>query len=57
MRLIITPEIGDSLTTAAPMNANPGREEDELLGADADTSLRSVALSGFFWRTTVGVAW
>jgi hypothetical protein len=57
VRFIVTPELGYSLTTAAPLRPNPGREEDELLGADQDTRLRSVALSGLFWRTTVGVAW
>ena len=56
IRFLITPEIGYSFTTATSLRANPGREDDELLGADADTNLRSVALSGFFWRTTVGVA-
>ena len=56
IRFIMTPEVGYSFTTAASLSANPGREADELLGADADTNLRSVALSGFFWRTTGGVA-
>jgi hypothetical protein len=57
VRFIMTPEIGYSITTAASMNANPGRDADDLLGADADTHLRPVALSGFFWRATVGLAW
>jgi hypothetical protein len=57
VRFIMTPEVGYSITTAAPMNANPGRDADDLLGTDADTNLRSVALSGFFWRATVGLAW
>lgn len=55
VRVLLTPEIGYSLTTAAPLHVDPGRAEDELLGADADTSLRSVALSGLFWRATLGV--
>ena len=57
VRFILTPEIGYAITSAAPLRPNPGRDEDELLGADQDTSLRSVALSGFFWRATAGVAW
>jgi hypothetical protein len=57
VRFILTPEIGYAITTAAPLRPNPGRAEDELLGSDQDTSLRSVALSGFFWRATAGVAW
>ena len=57
VRFILTPEVGYSITTAAPLRPNPGREADELLGSDQDTSLRSVALSGFFWRATAGVAW
>jgi hypothetical protein len=57
VRFLMTPEIGYSITSAAPLRPNPGREDDELLGSDQDTNLRSVALSGFFWRTTVGVAW
>lgn len=55
VRVLVTPEIGYSVTTAAPLHANPGRDEDELLGTDADTNLRSVALSGLFWRATIGV--
>lgn len=57
VRFIVTPEIGYSITTAAPLRPNPGRESDELLGSDQDTSLRSVALSGVFWRATAGVVW
>jgi hypothetical protein len=55
VRVLLTPEIGYSITTAAPVHASPGRNEDELLGSDADTNLRSVALSGLFWRATLGV--
>jgi hypothetical protein len=55
-RFLVTPEIGYSLTTAASLGPNPGRDENELLGADANTNVQPVALSGFFWRTTVGVA-
>lgn len=55
VRVLLTPEIGYSVTTAAPVHASPGRSEDELLGSDADTNLRSVALSGLFWRATIGV--
>lgn len=57
VRFIITPEIGYAVTSAAPLRPNPGREDDELLGSDQNTNLRSVALSGFFWRATAGVAW
>lgn len=55
VRVLLTPELGYAVTTAAPLHASPGRSDDELLGSDADTSLRSVALSGLFWRATVGL--
>jgi hypothetical protein len=55
VRFWITPEIGYSFTTSASLNTNLGRDEKELLGTDEDTKLRSLALSGFFWRASVGM--
>ena len=37
------------------MHPNPGRADEDLLGSDEDVSLRSLALSGFFWRASVGM--
>ena len=50
----VTPELGYSYTTDAPMNLSTGREDKDLLGADENVRLASVALSGFFWRATMG---
>ncbi len=55
-RFFLTPEIGYTLTTKAPAHLNPGRAEDDLLGSDEDTNLRSVAFSGVFWKLTAGLA-
>lgn len=56
VRVLVTPEIGYALTTAAKLRPSPDRDEDELLGADSSTNLQPLALSGFFWRTTIGIA-
>jgi hypothetical protein len=53
----ITPEGGYGLTTAARLRANPGRPDDQVLGSDEDTSLRSLALSGAFWRITASATY
>jgi len=54
VRFWATPEIGYSLTTNASLRPNPNRDEDDVLGTDVSTNLRSLALSGIFWRLTVG---
>lgn len=56
VRFLITPEIGYAVTTKAPLHPSPGRDDDELLGSDATTDLRGVALSGLFWRASFGLA-
>ena len=53
-RFWLTPEIGYAYTTNAPLRANPHRTESDLLGTDENTNLGSIALSGFFWRASVG---
>lgn len=53
-RFWLTPEIGWSYTTGAPLHPNPDREAKDVLGSDEDATLRSVALSGFFWRASLG---
>jgi hypothetical protein len=53
-RFWITPEFGYSYTTEAALNLNPNRDAKDLLGSDENMRMASVALSGFFWRATVG---
>ena len=55
VRLWVTPEIGYAFTTNASLSASHDRGEDDVLGSDEDTKLRSLALSGLFWRATVGI--
>src|SRR5262249_14359661 len=50
VRIWATPEVGWAFTTRADLSANPNREGSDILGSDEDTKLRSLALSGFFWR-------
>jgi hypothetical protein len=54
VRFWLTPEIGWAFTTRASMGPNPARAEKDLLGSDEDTNLRALALSGFFWRASIG---
>jgi hypothetical protein len=54
IRFWVTPEIGYAYTTNAPLRANPGRDEQSMLGSDENTNLRALALSGFFWRASIG---
>jgi hypothetical protein len=57
IRFWITPEGGYGLTTAARLRANVGRPDDQVLGNDEDTNLRSLALSGAFWRITASATY
>mgnify|MGYP001348430387 CR=1 FL=1 len=54
VRFWLTPEVGYAYTTNASLAVNAGRDEKELLGTDEDTRLRSLALSGLFWRASIG---
>lgn len=54
-RFWLTPEIGYAATTAAKLSVATGRDDKDVLGSDERTNLRSLALSGLFWRATVGV--
>jgi hypothetical protein len=54
-RVWLTPEIGYAFTTKASLRLNPDRDAEGVLGHDEDASLRSLALSGFFWRASVGM--
>lgn len=54
-RVWLTPEIGYALTTAAKLSAGTGRDDENVLGSDERTNLRSLALSGLFWRASVGL--
>lgn len=51
----LTPEFGYSFTTQATVRPEPGRPSEDVLGADERTNLASLALSGFFWRASIGV--
>lgn len=54
VRFWITPEVGYAYTTKAPMRLSPGRADDEVLGSDESMNLRGLALSGVFWRASLG---
>lgn len=54
LRFWATPEIGYAYTTDAPLEARAGRDEAAVLGSDESTPLRSLALSGLFWRVSLG---
>jgi hypothetical protein len=54
VRFWLTPEIGYSYTTSAPIRLNPNRAESDVLGSDENTQLGRLALSGIFWRASVG---
>ncbi len=55
-RFVLLPEVGYMVTTAAGLSPTPSRNEDDVIGADGRTRLGDVALSGFFWRLTAGMA-
>jgi len=57
VRLWITPEAGYAFTTSARLGVNPGRPDDQVLGSDEDTGLRSLALSGAFWRLSLSATY
>jgi hypothetical protein len=54
VRFWLTPEIGYALTTPASLSGSPGRDEKDLLGSDENAKLGTLALSGFFWRASLG---
>jgi hypothetical protein len=54
VRFWLTPEIGYAYTTAASIDVNPNRNPDLVVGSDAPTNLHALALSGFFWRASMG---
>lgn len=55
-RFLIMPEVGYMVSTPARVSVNPDRDSDEVLGTDESTRLGKVALSGFVWRATLGMA-
>jgi hypothetical protein len=55
VRLWVTPEIGYSLATSADLRPDPGRDDKDVLGADASANLGSLGLSGLFWRISAAV--
>jgi hypothetical protein len=55
-RFLVMPEVGYMVTTGARLRPGADRDADAVLGSDETTNLGKVALSGFFWRATVGVA-
>lgn len=54
-RFWLMPEAGYALASAATLRPNPDRDPPDVLGVDATTSLRPLALQGFFWRASVGM--
>ena len=54
VRFWLTPEIGYAYTTNASIRLNPNRAESDVLGSDENTQLGKLALSGIFWRASVG---
>jgi hypothetical protein len=54
-RFWVTPEIGYAFTTSTDLRPKPARNEDDVLGSDAETNLGSIALSGLFWRASLAV--
>ena len=54
VRFWLTPEIGYAYTTSASLRPNPGRAEKDILGSDENTQLGTLALSGIFWRASIG---
>lgn len=54
VRFWITPEFGYSFMTKANVDVNPNRSPDFALGTDENTSQQKLALSGFFWRASIG---
>lgn len=52
-RFWLTPEVGYGFTTNASLALGRGREAKDLLGSDEDVRLRSLSLSGVFWRLAV----
>jgi len=54
VRFWLTPEIGYAYTTNASIRLNPNRAESEVLGSDENAQLGKLALSGIFWRASVG---
>jgi hypothetical protein len=54
-RFWLMPEVGYALASAATLRPNPDRDPPDVLGTDMTTSLRPLALSGFFWRASVGI--
>ncbi len=55
IRIYLTPEVGYAFTTKASFDARPDRDPSEALGTDESTSVRALALSGVFWRASVGL--
>jgi hypothetical protein len=51
----LTPEVGYAFTTNGAIKENPNRDDKDVLGSDESMRLHSLALSGFFWRASMGV--
>jgi len=57
VRIWATPEMGYAFTGGAPMRLDPGRDTEDQLGADQGTRVGSLALSGLFWRASIGFSY
>lgn len=54
-RFILLPEVGWTFASSLALAPKPGRDAEDVIGADGTTRIPEVALSGFFWRATAGV--
>jgi hypothetical protein len=54
-RFWVTPEVGYAFTTDASLAMSTGRESKDMLGNDEEAKLRSLSLSGLFWRLSMAV--
>jgi hypothetical protein len=55
-RLWITHEVGYGVTSRTTLRPSPNRDEEDVLGSDQQTRLRSLALNGVFFRTGLALS-
>jgi hypothetical protein len=55
-RLWLTTEVGYGFTQSHSLRPAPNRNEEDVLGSDAETRLGSLALNGAFWRAGLAVS-
>ena len=55
VRFVVLPEVGWTFASSLALAPKPGRDAEDVIGADGTTRISELALSGFFWRATAGV--